>query len=230
MTPVDTSPPAKLGEPELLDRMRGALGGLPRSVAHPVLLVLSGLPATGKSTLARMLAERLPACIVASDALRRTLVAKPTYTAEESRLVFDLSHRLTTELLRRGRNVVFDATNLRERHRDDLHRIAWGTRSGLLLVRLSASEPVVASRLAQRARRRSAATEAGGASNSASEAGLAGIPDVDDSDADWSVYYRMRAEEEPIGRPHVTVDSSTGLDEGLRKVLRALALTRRSQE
>ena len=191
--------------------MRGALGVLPQPAARPVLLVLSGLPGTGKSTLARLLAERLPACVVASDALRRILFTHPTYTGEESRLLFDLSHRLCAELLRGGRNVVFDATNLKEGHRDELYQIASAARSRLLLVRLIASDAVVAARLAHRA-------------------SAAGISGVDQSEAGWLVYQRMRAEEEPIRRPHVAVDSSTGLDEGLRKVLRALATTRRWQE
>ncbi|MBI2912079.1 MAG: AAA family ATPase [Chloroflexi bacterium] len=216
MPPIDAGPSAELQASDLLDRMRSALGSLPRAVAHPVLVILSGLPATGKSTLARLLADRLPACIVASDAQRRILFPQPAYTPEESRLVFDLSHRLTAELLSRCRNVIFDATNLRERYRDDLYQIASATGSRPLLVRLIASGAVVATRLAHRA--------------SGSREGHPGPSNVDDSEADWLVYQRMRAEEEPIRRPHVTVDSSTGLDEGLRKVLRALATTRRWQE
>lgn len=200
--------------------MRGVLGVLPQPVAHPVLLVMSGLPGTGKSTLARLLADRLPACVVASDALRRTLFPEPTYTGTESRVLFDLCHRLCAELLRGGRNVVFDATNLKERHRNEANHVAAATGTRLLLVRLVASEAVVAARLAHRV------SAAGNPSRGDSLAVTIG----DQSDADWLVYQRMQAEEEPIRRPHIAVDSSRGLDEGLRTVLRALATKPRWQE
>lgn len=227
MPPVAAGAPVEVSEPQLLNRMRAALGPLPRPVAHPALLALTGLPGTGKSTLAQMLAVHLPACVVASDALRRLLASHPTYTPEESRLLFELSHQLCAELLRRGRNVVFDATNLQERHREELYHIAFVARSRLLVVRLIASDTVVADRLAYRVSQRRVVGQP--PASSAGEVGASGIPTIDHSKADWSVYQRMRAEEEPIRRPHVVVDSSNGLDEGLRKVLRALA-TRSSRE
>jgi predicted kinase len=168
---------------------------LPRA-ARPVLVVLSGLPATGKSTFASRLAELVPCVVLESDALRKALVPKPTYTAEESRRVFAAIHALTVELLSGKHTVILDATNLKEAHRGPLHAIARRAKAGLVVVRLTAPERVVRARLSRRdAGQRDGASEAG-----------------------WPVYLRLSAEQEPIAGEHVVVDSSQDMSAFLAAV------------
>ena len=184
-------------------RLLESLGSLPEPVAHPLLVVISGLPGTGKSHFSRQLAERVPLAMLESDALRKTLFPVPTYSASESSLVFRLIHALIGEILDRGVPVLLDATNLVETHRKRLYTIAEQRDVKLVLVRTEASSEVVRERLAGRKRQEQR---------------------EDHSDADWPVYQRMRRSEEPICRSHVTVDTTRDVgpvvDEVVREITR----------
>src|SRR3972149_825639 len=100
-----------------VEELKQALAPLPEPMAKPVLVVISGLPGTGKSYFSRKLAERLPCVILESDALRKRLFSSPDYSAAESQYLFSACHRLIEELLKSGISVVLDATNLVEGHR-----------------------------------------------------------------------------------------------------------------
>jgi hypothetical protein len=88
------------------------LANIEETTAWPVLIMLCGLPATGKSYLARRLVEQMPFVIVETDFVRQTLFAPPTYSAQESGQVHRVCHALMEKLLQCGARVVFDATNL----------------------------------------------------------------------------------------------------------------------
>ncbi|MEM1550927.1 MAG: adenylyl-sulfate kinase, partial [Candidatus Bathyarchaeia archaeon] len=54
---------------------------------------ITGLPGSGKSTVAHLLAEKLKsmnihACVLSSDALRRVITPNPKYTEEERDMVY----------------------------------------------------------------------------------------------------------------------------------------------
>jgi predicted kinase len=187
---------------------------------QPVLVMLCGLPGTGKSTLARRLQHRLPAVVVESDRVRQRLVAclpacasgpgqagaRPTYTAEESRRVHIVCHILIGWCLRHYYHVVYDATNLYEHHRQLAYRLAERNGARLLVVEVTASEEVIRERLAPRRRGDLATHE----------------PD-DYSDAGWEVYARMRRRAEPIQYEHITLDTSDGdVERAVERVLEAV--------
>ncbi len=167
------------------------------ATGQPTLVMLCGLPGTGKSTLARRLAHRLPAVVVESDRVRRTLFNPPTYTAEESRWVHMVCHILIGWYLRHYYHVVYDATNLYERHRGLVYRLAARSGARLVVVEVTASDEVVRERLAPRRRGERVARD----------------PE-DYSEANWDVYLRMRRRAEPIQHDHITLDTSDGDIEG----------------
>ena len=111
---------------------------LPPPSATPALVVLSGPPGAGKSTIARRLRDAAPVAIVASDFVRKTLFPQPTYSNAEHAQVFVAAHRVLRTLLRRSISTVFDATNLREDARRSAGGVARAAGARLLLVAVTA--------------------------------------------------------------------------------------------
>ena len=180
-------------------RLRSALEPLPDRWAKPVLVLLSGLPGTGKSFFARHLVERLPLLVIETDLLRKALFGEPRHTPGESARLFAACHQLTYELLSQGVPILFDATNLQESHREPLYRITQISGAKLILVRTEASPQMVRKRLQQRQQ------------ETAQE---------DHSSADWQVYQRMRLSADPIRRQHFVVDTSRDMTPVVDKIVR----------
>lgn len=172
---------------------------LPLPVVIPGLVIVSGLPGTGKSHFAWRLAQRAPLAVVESDAMRRALVASPTYSAEESVRLFSAIHQLIEVLLTEGIPVLLDATTLLEAHREPLYQIAQRRRAWIILAVMVAPPPVVHRRLNTRHNARNR---------------------QDSSEADWDVYERMRFSQEPISRPHYRVDTTRDIGPALDRVVR----------
>lgn len=181
------------------DILGESLPPLPEPLARPVLIVVSGLPATGKSYFCRRLVFHFPAAILETDSLRKALFPAPNYSGEESARLFRATHALIEALLQKGIPVVLDATNLVEAHRQHLYRIARQLEAKLIMVRVEAPLEVVRQRLAQRKR--------------------ASSP-YDNSEADWQVYQRMSRSQDPIMRNHLVVDTSRDIDPVIQKVVR----------
>lgn len=148
---------------------------------RPGLVLLSGLPGTGKTSFAAALAGAVGAVHVESDAVRRRLFARPTYTPEESAAVFAEVERLAASALRSGRPVIIDATNLDERDRRPFVRLAVRADAPLVAVRLTVPEAVARERLA--------------------------IPRSGHSEAGVGVYELMRPRAAVFRGPSVVVDS-----------------------
>ena len=167
--------------------LKKTLGEPPEPIVKPALVIVSGLPGTGKSYFSRKLAERLPSIIVESDALRKQLFQTPSYSAEESHRLFSACHRLIEDFLGSGISVIVDATNLIEHHREPLYRIAQRLQSKLILVQVEAPREVVRQRLLDREK---------------------AVMLENDSEAGWEVYNKMKPRREKISRNHFVVDTS----------------------
>ncbi len=163
-----------------------------RPSAAPVLLVLTGLPGTGKTHIANELARRTNAVVLESDAVRTLLFRERRYTRPENRRVFAALHAATDVLLAQGSTVIVDATNVAERERAPLYEIAERRSVRLILVHVTAQEQIARERLERR--------RAGGASH---------------SQADVGVYERMLSRVERIQRPHYAIDTSENIEPAL---------------
>ncbi len=114
----------------------------------PALILLSGLPGTGKTTFAAALAGCLSVAHIESDAIRRRLAPQPCYSHQESTRVFSSAVRLAASALRGGRHALVDATNLARRDRERFLWLAQRAHCRLVAVRVVAPPEVVRARLA----------------------------------------------------------------------------------
>lgn len=86
-------------------------------------LWITGLPASGKSTLAGALARALsargtPPAVLESDLLRRVLTPRPRYDEEERAFFYGAMVYIGRLLTEHGVSVIFDATANRRAYRD----------------------------------------------------------------------------------------------------------------
>ena len=84
---------------------------------------LTGTPASGKSTIAAALTERLNELgigvqVLESDELRKVLTPEPTYSEKEREQFYDVIVYVGQLLVDNGVNVIFDATANKRKHRD----------------------------------------------------------------------------------------------------------------
>jgi predicted kinase len=182
-----------------VEQLTENLGQLPEPMVEPTLILISGLPGTGKSYFCHQLAQRLPFLILESDALRKSLFPSPSYSQQESLRLFQAIHSLIQKLLQKGIPIILDATNLSERHRERLYSIADRLAVKLILVRVEAPPDVVQERLKARQEGENLASN---------------------SDANWEVYQRMKSTVQKIRRNHYAVDTSRDVTPVLDKIVR----------
>ena len=185
---------------EDVEKLRQSLNGLPQPQVEPPLIVISGLPGTGKSFFCHKLAERLSFLILASDTLRIILFPSPQYQESENKRLFSACHVLIEELLSKGIPIIFDATNLLEHHREYFYRAAERAGAKLILVWVEAPPKVVRQRLLAREK--------------------TAVPQYD-SEAGWEVYNKMKPRREKIARNHFVVDTSQDITAVIDKIVRA---------
>ena len=180
-----------------VERLGESLGELPEPMVAPAFIAVSGLPGAGKSYFCSKLGERLQFVILESDAFRKALFSSPSYSSQESSRLFRAVHLLIERLLKKGVPIILDATNLSERYREHLYSIADRLNVKLILVCVEAPPQVVHERL--KARRENSEGK---------------------SDADWSVYQRMKASVQKIRRNYYAVDTSRDITSVIGKIVR----------
>lgn len=75
---------------------------------HQLLFLTVGIPGSGKSHVARQLAEDLKITRVSADRIRYELFEEPQYSRDEDAIVFSIFDYMTDELLKAGQSVICD--------------------------------------------------------------------------------------------------------------------------
>lgn len=164
------------------------------------LLLMVGLPGSGKSSLVTQLQELLPSFVISTDWVRRHMRQSPTYTAAEMMFVYEVCNQVIGLRLKGGQRVIFDGSNYQAARRERLFKTADRYRAAVAVCHVQAAEAVVRDRL----RKRTAGQRRDG----------------DLSDAGWSVYQWMVQAQEPIVESHLTVDTSATAPDVLARQLR----------
>jgi aminoglycoside phosphotransferase family enzyme/predicted kinase len=151
---------------------------LARRLAHPghaALLIMHGVSGSGKTTIARSLAEALGAVHLRSDVERKRLhglapLAHPDSGLDEGLYAPGASARtyarlaaLAREALAAGYPVIVDAAFLKRSQRDHFAGIARGADAGFAIASCTAPPATMRERIALRERTGSDASDAGGA-------------------------------------------------------------------
>ncbi|MEE8168463.1 MAG: AAA family ATPase [Candidatus Hydrothermarchaeales archaeon] len=170
-----------------------------------MLVLITGLPGTGKSTISYRLARNIRASVLRTDEVRKRILEPLTYSEEEKELVYKATFLIAEHLLRARRNVIIDGTFYKMELRRRIYSIAAATRSEMTVVECIAPESVIKRRMERRARRRTL------------------------SDADYEVYKKVKVQYEPIKREHIILDTSNPLRDNLSELYNKMDLQKWSR-
>ena len=141
--------------------------GYALSISRPVLWIICGMIASGKSTLAERLSQTLDVKVLRSDVIRKDLFGlKPDaamevpfgegiYSEEVNRLTYGKLLLLAQEEVKKGCSVILDATFNNRRYRGEAQRLSQDLDADLIFVECVASLPEIRRRLLGRETNRS---------------------------------------------------------------------------
>jgi predicted kinase len=122
-------------------------------LAKPTTICLYGYPGSGKTYVARSLAEEIQLAHVSSDRIRSELFQSPRYDAQENAIVTHLMDYMSEEFLSSGVSLVYDANALRISQRRRLRELAHKHRAAYLLIWLQIDIDTAFARTQERDRR-----------------------------------------------------------------------------
>lgn len=162
-----------------------------------MIIMVFGLPGSGKSFFAAHFANMIQADYVNSDRLRKQLFAKRSYSDSEKAAVYDEMLSRMRKACREEKNMVLDATFHKAKTRDQF--LYDESHAGnIYCIEVVAEESLIRERL-KKIR--------------------------PDSEADYTVYRLIRDQWEPMERPHLVLPSTNdNLDKMLQKALEYLHL------
>ena len=146
-----------------------------------MIVMVFGLPGSGKSYFATRVAQMLGATYISSDKVRKEMVEKPIYSSEEKKFAYNEMLQRTTQAVEHGKDVVLDATfyqnDLRKKFINEIQEI-----THVFLIEVFANDDIIEKRLAHLR---------------------------EDSDADFEVYKMLKNKWEPFSKDHHLLLQST---------------------
>ena len=153
------------------------------------LTLVIGLPGVGKSTVARLLAEKTRTVTLTSDTIRRELFPnKRDYSSKETQAVIKETEKRARNFLKEGKNVILDALFTKQKPRDYYKKFAESLGANFKIVLVTTKEEVIQERLEARKQK------------------------GDSSEANFAYYLDRKPHFEPIQGEHITIDNSNDLD------------------
>lgn len=159
-----------------------------------MLLLIAGLPGTGKTTVARAYAALSGAVHLNSDTLRRSLGLMGKYQPADKEKVYQALLQHSRDALLQGKTVVVDSTFYKESIRAPFRSLAAECGVALHWVEVQAGESVLRERLSH---------------------------PRPDSEADFSVYEKIRDQFEPLPEERLIVRSDQETPEAIAAKIQA---------
>ncbi|HSJ67422.1 MAG TPA: ATP-binding protein [Anditalea sp.] len=145
-----------------------------------MIIIVSGLPGSGKSYFAKKLSEHLSAQYLSSDKVRKDLRGA-NYNTEDKLQVYEHMAHLAAIVISKKQDLVLDATFYLKSVRGLFYKLAHKHQIPCLLIYITADDDIIKERVSK---------------------------PRSDSDADYGVYLKIREEFEPISRPHLVLKST----------------------
>ena len=145
-----------------------------------MIIVVSGLPGTGKSYFAEKLSDRLGAVHLNSDKLRNALHARGKYTIDDKMHIYQVMAEKTDQALDQGKSVIVDATFYKREMIELFISLAKERTAPIRFIKIEADETLVRERLQKRRT---------------------------DSEADFQVYVKIKDEFDELDVPHLVIQS-----------------------
>lgn len=162
-----------------------------------MIVVVFGLPGSGKSYFASRLAKMINAGYINSDRLRKDMFKDRTYSEEEKSAVYKAMVDKMKEAINQNRNLVLDATFHKNETRKRLIQDA-ERKDDIFFIEVKADENIIKERLKE---------------------------ERPYSEADLEVYKFIRQQYEPMNEPHLILESTNkNLDNMLQKAVDYLKL------
>jgi predicted kinase len=149
-----------------------------KKTMHPMLILIAGLPGSGKTYFAKAFAQKLDAKHLSSDVLRQQLDLKGQYDEGIKKRVYEDMQELTQQYITQGATVVVDATFYKEAVRDLYIGTAEKNKVPYFIIQIKAEEETIQKRLQKKR---------------------------EYSEADFEVYQKIKKSFEPIRQHHLVL-------------------------
>lgn len=157
-----------------------------------MIILVAGLPGSGKSYFAKRLSEHLGTYYMSSDGVRKGGTGAK-YNQEDKLGVYEQMTQIAADVLANGQDMIVDATFYLKSVRRPFYELAYKHHIPCLLIYIYAEEDLIKTRVSK--------------------------PRAD-SDADYEVYLKVKEQFEPIRRPHLVLQSTdSNISEMMDKTL-----------
>jgi predicted kinase len=146
-----------------------------------LMIMVMGLPGSGKSFFARRLSETLVASYIGSDELRSKMGLMGKYQLSSKQMVYQAMIKGAEEIIQNHGDVVLDSTFFLEETRNKVEELCRKNGAKLIPILVEAEENIIGERLSKPRK---------------------------DSEADFQVYRKIKGDFEPIKGPYLSLVST----------------------
>lgn len=143
-----------------------------------MVIIVFGLPGTGKTYLSKALSDKLGAAHLNTDIIRHEINMEGEYDKESKEKVYKTMHNQLMKYIKGQRDVIVDATFHKSQIREQFIKAIMKQKELLFFIEMKASEKTIRERLKKR---------------------------KGYSEADFNVYKQIEAQFEPFYEPHLII-------------------------